>query len=499
MKIEIKQEDKQEDKQEKKLRARCIEIVQYECNPVTGEDLNFNEEVIKAGLSKRVNGLKRYAYVRHDSDVYVDGEHIPEGKAVGDVRPAHWHVLLEFTNTAYVESVADTFGVPMQYVEVKKGHGAFLDCVYYMTHESEKEQAKGKVVYDRDQVTLHGVTWEEVDTHLEYRFARSLQNGSEDFYVLQVAKGKMTLTQVFEENPVVYSSHKQKLQRAREQYLNVQPVPKLRQNYYITGGSGYGKTLTAKALAMSMFPGRNPSEVYFEVGEKQVAFDGYDGQPVLIWDDWRAEDFKMRFSHGDYWKIFDVNPSKSRYNVKYGKVVLNHVINIVTSVEPFERFVLSLAMRVLGRVDSFKEKEQAELRKAEHVIEHDGYFFSDTGEPTKQGYRRFPLFLEVSEDSLKMYASQYYKTGGAYDIYNPVMELLGKMKDIAHPLHYDKLDQWAKPMLEKGQTFMPTEVQVGDAVFTIKDVEDEHHTAPSDSEPPRDSVPERSEEGEQGV
>lgn len=498
MKIEITQENKQEDKQEKKLRARCIEIVQYECNPVTGEDLNFNEEVIKAGLNKRVNGLKRYAYVRHDRDVYVDGEHIPEGKAVGDVRPAHWHVLLEFTNTAYVESVADTFGVPMQYVEVKKGHGAFLDCVYYMTHESEKEQAKGKVVYDRDQVTLHGVTWEDVDTHLEYRFARSLQNGSEDFYVLQVAKGKMTLTQVFEENPVVYSSHKQKLQRAREQYLNVQPVPKLRQNYYITGGSGYGKTLTAKALAMSMFPGRNPSEVYFEVGEKQVAFDGYDGQPVLIWDDWRAADFKRRFSHGDYWKIFDVNPSKSRYNVKYGKVVLNHVINIVTSVEPFQRFVLSLAMGVLGQVDEYTEEEAERLRKSEKVVECDGYFFVDSGEPSKQGYRRFPLFLEVSEDSLRMYASQYYKTGGAYDVYTPVMELLGKMKDIAHPIHYDKLDQWAKPMMEKGQTFMPTEVQVGDAVFTLEDVEDKHHTAPSDSEPPRDSVPERSEEGEQG-
>lgn len=497
MKIEIKQ-DKQEIKQEKKLRARCIEIVQYECNPVTGEDLHFNEEVIKEGLSKRANGLKRYAYVRHDRDVYVDGEHLPEGKAVGEVRPAHWHVLLEFSNPAVVESVADTFGVPMQYVEVKKGHGAFLDCVYYMTHESDKEQAKGKVVYDREEVTLRGVTWFEVDTHLEHRFARSLQNGSEDFYVLKVAKGEMTLTQVFEENPVIYSSHKQKLQRAREQYLNVQPVPKLRQNYYITGGSGYGKTLTAKALAMSMFPGRTPSEVYFEVGEKQVAFDGYDGQPVIIWDDWRAADFKKRFAHGDYWKIFDANPSKSRYNVKYGKVVLNHVINIVTSVEPFQRFVLSLAMRVLGRVDECTEEEREKLRKSEKVVECDGYFFMDSGEPQKQGYRRFPLFLEVSEDSLKMYASQYYKSDGAYDVYTSVMELHGKMKDIAHPIHYDKLDQWAKPILEKGQTFMPTEVLVGDAVFTIVDVEDEPHTAPSDSEPPRDSVHERSESGEQG-
>lgn len=494
MKIEIQQEIKQE----KKLRARCIEIVQYECNPVTGEDLHFNEEVIKEGLSKRANGLKRYAYVRHDRDVYVDGEHLPEGKAVGEVRPAHWHVLLEFSNPAVVESVADTFGVPMQYVEVKKGHGAFLDCVYYMTHESDKEQAKGKVVYDREDVTLRGVTWFEVDTHLEHRFARSLQNGSEDFYVLKVAKGEMTLTQVFEENPVIYSSHKQKLQRAREQYLNVQPVPKLRQNYYITGGSGYGKTLTAKALAMSMFPGRNPSEVYFEVGEKQVAFDGYDGQPVIIWDDWRAADFKKRFSHGDYWKIFDVNPSKSQYNVKYGKVVLNHVINIVTSVEPFQRFVLSLAMRVLARVDECTEEELKKLRESEKVVECDGYFFVDSGEPKKQGYRRFPLFLEVSEDSLKMYASQYYKSDGAYDVYTSVMELHGKMKDIAHPIHYDKLDQWAKPILEKGQTFMPTEVLVGDAVFTIVDVEDEPHTAPSDSEPTRDSVHERSESGEQG-
>lgn len=490
MKIELKQEDKQE----KKLRARCIEIVQYECNPVTGEDLHFNEEVILEGLIKRDKGLKRSAYVRHDNDVYVEGEHIPEGKAVGDVRPAHWHVLLEFKNPVIVEGVANTFGVPMQYVEVKKGRGAFLDCVYYMTHESEKEQAKGKVVYDRDRVTLSGVTWEEVDTHLEYRLANSLQNGSDDYYVLKVAKGEMTLTQVFDENPVVYSSLKTRLQRVRELYLETQPVPKLRQNYYITGGSGFGKTLVAKALAMQMFPGRNPSEVYFEVGEKQVAFDGYDGQPILIWDDWRAEDFKKRFSHGDYWKIFDVNPSKSRYNVKYGKVVLNHVINIVTSVEPFEKFIWSLAMHNLGRVDAFKKSEVEAFKKMPNVIEHDGYLYEDVGEPTKQGYRRFPLFLQVSEESLEMYASQYYKSDGPYDIYNTVMSIQGRMRDIAHPAHYDKLDGWAKPMLDKGETFMPNEVTVGDAVYTVHDLEGaQTYTAP------RDSVPERSEEGEQGV
>ena len=59
--------------EKKKIRSRVFEIVQYEKNRTTGEDLNFNENVILAGLAKRKRGLKNWAYIVHDKDVYVGG------------------------------------------------------------------------------------------------------------------------------------------------------------------------------------------------------------------------------------------------------------------------------------------------------------------------------------------------------------------------------------------------------------------------------------------
>ena len=43
--------------------------MQYEKNPKTGEDLHFNEEVIKDGLDHKT--IKRFAYIKHNKDPYT--------------------------------------------------------------------------------------------------------------------------------------------------------------------------------------------------------------------------------------------------------------------------------------------------------------------------------------------------------------------------------------------------------------------------------------------
>ena len=78
-----KEKKKNERKEENSFSS--FEIVQYEKNRTTGEDLNFNENVILAGLAKG-KGLKNWAYIVHDKDVYVEGDDIPEGQFVGDKR-----------------------------------------------------------------------------------------------------------------------------------------------------------------------------------------------------------------------------------------------------------------------------------------------------------------------------------------------------------------------------------------------------------------------------
>ena len=56
--------------------------MQYEKNPLTGEDLNFNESIIKRGILLKSDSLLAWAYIRHDKDVYNQDDDIPDGKSI---------------------------------------------------------------------------------------------------------------------------------------------------------------------------------------------------------------------------------------------------------------------------------------------------------------------------------------------------------------------------------------------------------------------------------
>lgn len=84
-------------------------------------------------------------------------------------------------------------------------------------------------------------------------------------------------------------------------------------------------------------------ELYFVVGDGNVPFDGYDGQPIIIWDDWRALDLLSHFDRSLVWKLFAINPERISVNVKYGSTSLINAVNIVTCVDPYLKFMEELA------------------------------------------------------------------------------------------------------------------------------------------------------------
>lgn len=298
-------------------------IMQYEVNPVTGQNLNFNESIIKKGLDERADSLTAWAYIRHDKDVYNQDDDIPEGKEIGDVRPAHWHVMLQFKNAVELTNLAVTFGVPENYVEVWKGKGAFLDGIQYLTHEHANQQEIGKHLYDRKEVIFSSEKvanefWDILDSRTEKRLYSLPKAELVERMMDKISNGVYSLEDAYNDNKNLYSENEALFKRARRNYLKNAPLPLVRSNYYITGLGGAGKSVSAKAMARSLYPGVPDKKLYFVVGDGRVAFDGYDGQPVIIWDDWRAKDLLSKFDRGTVWKIFAINPESISLQVKYG-------------------------------------------------------------------------------------------------------------------------------------------------------------------------------------
>lgn len=395
-----------------KIRSRYYMIMQYEKNPLTGEDLLFNERVIKKGIAEKADSLMAWAYIRHDKDVYNEDDDIPEGKEIGDVRPAHWHVMLHFKNAIDISSLANAFLVPENYIEAWKGRGAFLDGIQYLTHEHEIQQGYGKHLYDRSEVVfasekIANEFWDVLDSRAEKRLYSLPKAELVERMMDKIGSGAYTLDDAYEDNKNLYSENEALFKRARRNYIKNAPLPLVRSNYYITGLGGAGKSVSAKAMARSLYPGIPDEKLYFVVGDGRVAFDGYDGQPVIIWDDWRAKDLLSKFDRGTVWKIFAINPEKISLQIKYGDTNLANTVNIVTSVQPFKEFIEDLS------------GEYVDNNKTRHAKEDPG-----------QGYRRFPMFVEVTKESLQIYISNSL-SGGELSEYNRVCRIEASMIEYA--------------------------------------------------------------------
>lgn len=411
----------------KKIRSRVYMIMQYEKNPRTGENLNFNESAILKGLQEREESLEAWAYVCHDKDVYNQDDDIPEDKKIGDTRPKHWHVMLRFKNAIEISSLARSFNVAENYVEKWTGAGAFLDGIQYLTHEHPRQQELGKHRYDRDEVKFASEKvaefyWDRLDSRTEKNVYKLPKAELVEQMQKKITEGKMTLRDAYNENAILYNENEPLFKRARRNYLQNKDLPLVRSNYYVSGDGGAGKSVAAKAMARSMYPTMKDEEIFFVVGDGKVAFDKYDGQPVIIWDDWRADDLLAKFDRGTVWKIFAVHPERVTQSVKYGEIVLTNAVNIVTAVQPFNDFIQGLA------------GEYVDSRRVKHKKEDPG-----------QGYRRFPLFVEVDQKSLNIYVSMALKDGEKDD-YRRAVTIEASMVELAQNLSQKNVDKVMGPM-----------------------------------------------------
>ena len=361
------------------MKSRIFNIMQYEKHPETGEVLLTEEKIKIALLSHRM--IKRWAYILHDKDVYseLDMEQNPEHVA-WTVKPPHWHVVIEMgTRQIEVGVIAKWFGIAENYVETAKGAGAFLDCVQYLTHEQEKQQMLGKRLYEDDEVKANFKFRDELDKRVENRakYGRDL-NLKERLRMEVLLKG-MTLRELVDKYPYEYMQDFPYLERCRLRYISkIAPMPQTRINFYIEGPGGIGKGLISRAIARAIVDRdyqMKDEDIFFEVGADKTSFEGYDGQPVLIWNDCRAITLLEKLGgRENVFNVFDPRPSAIQQNIKYGSIRLNNEINIVNSVQTWSEFLDGLA----GDYNKNGNRQKAE----------------DKG----QSYRRFPFFLVLHEE-----------------------------------------------------------------------------------------------------
>lgn len=341
--------------EEKKITSRLFTIVQFERNPVTGESLNFTVDNIKEGLSRKT--IKEYAYVLHDKDVWTQDAfdyHVQENGdepewQVGDVKERHWHINIKCSPAMDIQTIANWFGVPVQCIRIKKGHGTFLDCVEYLTHEHKAQQLLGKYRYPDEEIVANFDFRKMLDERAEKRKKFGGKDLTpKDQVRFEVLYHGRTIRDVITKDPVAYQNDFATLDKLRAKYItDTAPLPKTRLNYYIYAeegktGSGIGKGLLSRALARSMYPElTRDDDIFFEVGEAPSLFDGYDGQPVIIWNDRRGYQLlnELGGKVGNVYNVFDTTPTTQRQNVKYSSLKLINEVNIVNSVQHYTDFL----------------------------------------------------------------------------------------------------------------------------------------------------------------
>lgn len=391
------------------MKSRIFNIMQYEKHPKTGEAL-INEDVIKVALAHKT--IKRWAYICHDKDVFSEADELndPDHKQ-GNPKPRHWHIVIEMgSNQAEVATIAKWLGIAENFIDCPKGAGAFLDCVEYLTHEAEKQQLLGKTLYDDKFVVSSFDFRDELNKRNERRLKYGKDLNNKEQFRFDVLMNGKTLIQCQEENPLLYSEDMTTLKKLRLEYIAKQKAPKTRINYYISGRGGLGKGLCSRALARSLFPHlHEDDEIFFIVGNGNAKFEGYDGQPVIIWDDMRAFDFLSCLGgRGNVFNVLDTHPTKQRQNIKYGSINLCNTVNIINSVQSYIEFLDGLA-------GEYKTKD-GEIVKSE-----------DKG----QAYRRMPFIINLHEEDFDLLVNRGFADSTSnFQEYEEYLNITGNFQKV---------------------------------------------------------------------
>lgn len=341
-------------------------------------------------------------WILHDSD--IDSE-------TNTTKKEHYHILLKLAQPNKNSNKNITISAVAKQLKVEKNVIEILDCPYfsyhikYLIHHQPKFHERGRYSKDEIQIVRNN-TGKTLEDYLndDAGIKKNI-----NYYIPEIVNNRMTLQDVFEEDEVLYCKKLNVLTNAEAKRVeNI--IPETRIVYYITGDSGQGKTTLAKLLAKGLFledvkknkivDNKNLHKLVYFVGSRNVAFDKYNQQKVMIFDDIRNDTIKDLGGVKEVFKLFNNQPNNESYDKKFGNVIVNSEVVFLTNVEDIDTFVYNTM-----------KNETLKVRN--------------------QLYRRLPVIIDVSRNQIVIKVSNYiisqinknYTGGREHHVYQKVLTI----------------------------------------------------------------------------
>lgn len=88
-----------------KIRSRTFDLLLYD-----------EDQTHKDCFGKLATGYK-YIAIKHDKDIWTEDDELPDGVQPGDLKKAHWHVIVRFPQARWNTAVAAELGIALNYIQ----------------------------------------------------------------------------------------------------------------------------------------------------------------------------------------------------------------------------------------------------------------------------------------------------------------------------------------------------------------------------------------------
>lgn len=300
-------------------------------------------------------------------------------KQIDDDKELHIHCVIKLKYARYIDQIANWFGIPVTMIDIKSGHHVFEDCAEYLVHKKQPEKHNYEdVITSNVRANFDYAKWlDDQVTKDELHEKYHIHIDDLNDIVNEVATNGLSLKQVEEMvSPPVYLRNKKLFFDARQHFIyNHLPMPSVRHVFYVDadGKSGAGKSIATKALCKQFARDygaditkslNDLKEYIYKVGSKGVAWDKYDGQPIVFIDDREAIDMLVEFGgHEGVKNLLERFPEKESLNIKYGNVIMVAKYIVINGIQPFNDFINGLN-------GTYTSKDGTEVESDKDIVQY---------------------------------------------------------------------------------------------------------------------------------